>query len=343
MRFLLSLVALVVLASCAKAHDAGFSGIKIIQRDHDYVVSVMMHRTELLQAEHKANLAPEEIQSAVGDRLRLTIAGEPAGTQPGLLLTDEANDSITVQYTTKGSATKIECKQRLFPEIEGSKTILTVLKEGQIDQEILLDERHPSYPELVAKESSLNLAVRYIQMGCIHILSGPDHILFVLGLLMLGGGIKPLLKTVTAFTIAHSLTLTLSVTGILHPSSRWVEPLIALSIVAIAYENLRPKPEAKEGPTRDYRPWVAFGFGLIHGFGFAGALSEVGLQGPQLGIALATFNVGVEFGQAGIILLAAPAIGWFSNKQPAKWKVAMSIVSVLIGLIGSFWFIQRLN
>jgi len=336
------LCALWVVASSAFAHDAGISGIKIFQRQHDYVVSAFLHRTSLEQAEKKTGMSKREIEAAVGRRLHLKISGEPVVNQSGVLLLDEADDLITVQFTQSGMVKNFECTNRLFPEVRESKTILTLQTNGQIEQEVLIDAAHPSYPEAPRKDSSLTLALRYIQMGGLHILSGADHILFVVGLLLLGGKIKSLIKTVTAFTIAHSLTLTLSVTGAFQPSSRWIEPLIALSIVAIAYENLRPRPILKEGGPKDYRPLVAFGFGLIHGFGFAGALSEVGLQGPQLGIALATFNVGVELGQLSIILLAAPAIMWFSKKEPAKWKTAMAVGSVIIGLIGSVWFIQRL-
>ena len=180
--------------------------------------------------------------------------------------------------------------------------------------------------------------LRFVREGVLHIFGGPDHILFVLGLLLLGGTLKSLIKTVTAFTVAHSITLTVAATGLWNPGPRYVEPLIALSIVAIALENLRRNGKTAK---RDLRPWFAFGFGLIHGFGFAGALAEVGLPKEALGVALASFNIGVEIGQVTIVLAAAPALALLSARKPAISRNVVVAGSTLIGICGAFWFVTR--
>ena len=124
-----------------------------------------------------------------------------------------------------------------------------------------------------------------------HILIGPDHLLFLVGLLLLGGSLRQLALVVTAFTLAHSLTLTLAVLGLLSPPARIVEPAIALSIVYVGVDNLL----VKSG--RDMRPWIALVFGLVHGLGFASVLREMELPRRALGWSLFSFNLGVEIGQ----------------------------------------------
>src|SRR6185503_11468236 len=151
----------------------------------------------------------------------------------------------------------------------------------------------------------------YVEQGVHHILIGPDHILFVIGLLLPGGGMVRLLKVVTAFTLAHSVTLALAALGVVNPPARLVEPLIALSIVWIGVENLRRAMRARPDAAPlggDRRAAIAFGFGLVHGFGFAGVLAQFGLPKFALGWSLVGFNLGVEIGQAAIVLAVAPLL-----------------------------------
>ncbi len=177
----------------------------------------------------------------------------------------------------------------------------------------------------------------YLSLGFTHILpNGADHILFVLGLFFLSLRVKPLLLQVTSFTVAHSLTLALSLFGVLSLSPRIVEPLIALSIVYVAVENLL---------TDRVRPWrvaVVFSFGLLHGLGFAGALHDLHIPKSDFLGALVSFNAGVEFGQLAVILLAFLVFGWAFGKK-TWYRARISIpASALIGLVGIFWTIQRL-
>jgi hydrogenase/urease accessory protein HupE len=181
----------------------------------------------------------------------------------------------------------------------------------------------------------------YITSGVHHIAIGPDHILFVIGLILLGGRVRDLLKIITAFTLAHSITLTLAAQGIFVPPGRIVEPLIALSIVCIGTDNLMALRESSE-KKRDWRVIFAFGFGLIHGFGFASVLQEFGLPQKTLVPALISFNVGVEVGQAAIVCTVAPLLAWLGTKSE-RWRIHTTRYgSVAIALLGTFWFLQRL-
>ena len=174
----------------------------------------------------------------------------------------------------------------------------------------------------------------YFWLGVDHLLSGIDHLLFVFGLIFLVQGMTILIKTITAFTLAHSITLGLSVFGVVHLPQATAEALIALTLVYLALEI---------GSKNKYlsTPWfLAFGFGLLHGFGFAGALSEIGFANESLLFSLLFFNLGIEAGQ----LVILPIIGfiiWFFNKIKFE-KFSYKLSSYAIGGMGTFWLIERM-
>lgn len=179
---------------------------------------------------------------------------------------------------------------------------------------------------------------QYLSLGFTHIVPlGLDHILFVLGLYLLSTRVKPLLVQVTSFTVAHSVTLGLGLYGFVSISPTIVEPLIAASIVFVAVENLitdRLTP---------WRPYVVFGFGLIHGLGFAGVLREIGLAKDDFINGLIAFNIGVELGQLTVILCAFLAVGfWFRSRSWYRTLVVQP-ASILIALIGAFWMVERIT
>ncbi len=179
------------------------------------------------------------------------------------------------------------------------------------------------------------VAREYLELGFKHIVpEGTDHILFVLGLFLLGNRLKPLLLQVTAFTIAHSITLGLSLYGIFRLSPLIVEPLIALSIAFVAIENICT-PELKP-----WRPFVVFGFGLMHGLGFAGVLTSLGLPRQDFATALVTFNAGVELGQLAVISLAFLVVGWWRQRKWYRQRIVIP-ASGVIAVIGLFWTVQR--
>lgn len=199
-------------------------------------------------------------------------------------------------------------------------------------------ERSPelAIAELAQAEPWHQTAWRYLGLGFYHIIpEGLDHILFVLGLFLLGPRLRPLIWQVTAFTAAHTATLALSIYGIVSLPSRPVEALIALSIAYVAIENIA---------TPKLKPWrvaVVFAFGLLHGLGFAGVLTELGLPQGGYAAALISFNVGVELGQLAVLLGAFACVGWLRGKEWYRARIAIPLSAAIAG-IGLFWFYERL-
>jgi hypothetical protein len=187
------------------------------------------------------------------------------------------------------------------------------------------------------RPTRLEIARQYLWLGYTHILpKGLDHILFVLGIFLLSPRWKTMLLQVTAFTVAHSITLGLSIYGILSLPSRIVEPLIALSIAYVAIENL---------VTRELKPWrlaLVFMFGLLHGLGFAGVLRELGLPRDEFLTALLTFNLGVEGGQLTVIAAALLAVAPFMKKGWYRQRVVIP-ASIAIAAIGLYWTLVRVG
>jgi hydrogenase/urease accessory protein HupE len=180
----------------------------------------------------------------------------------------------------------------------------------------------------------------YAGLGLRHILGGIDHLLFVLGLLLLASGRRALLYTITAFTVGHSVTLSLAVQGFVNFPTRWVEFAIAVSILILAVELSRSNDAASSRLRR--RPWeLAFAFGLLHGLGFAGALSEVGLPVGEIPVALLSFNLGIEFGQ---LFFVAAVLGVVAALRPRAahgpaWL--RKVPAYAIGILASFWCFER--
>ena len=203
--------------------------------------------------------------------------------------------------------------------------------------------------DVAATPTRLDVARSYLVLGIEHILLGIDHLLFVLGLLLLVGNAKRLVVTVTAFTVAHSITLAAATLGLVHVPQAPVEAVIALSVMFVAAELLR----ARQGrPSLTARaPWVvAFAFGLLHGLGFAGALREVGLPQIDIPIALLFFNVGVEVGQLAFIAAVVVALALIARltapRRDESWLVrAEQLVhaplAYLIGCAAAYWTIDR--
>jgi hypothetical protein len=211
----------------------------------------------------------------------------------------------------------------------------------------------PSVPSFIVEAAprATQVAVTYLKLGVEHILGGIDHLLFVLTLLILVTGTRRLIVTVTAFTLAHSLTLAGATLGFVHVPGRPVEAAIALSIVFVAAEIIHSR-QGRTGLT-ERLPWViAFTFGLLHGFGFASALSEVGLPQSAIPVALFCFNVGVELGQLlfiasvfAVIALAdyTPRRFWPSTLKPQLSTHLHLLLPYAIGSVAMFWVIQRIT
>jgi hypothetical protein len=236
-----------------------------------------------------------------------------------------------------------------FPEVMGTM-VLTVERPGEeayaepleggrysSTLPLHLESSNPALSMMADREPrAFDASIKYLALGFTHIFPhGLDHVLFVIGLFLLSPKLKPLLAQVTAFTVAHSITLALSLYNVVRLPANVVEPLIAMSIAFIAIENLcttRLKP---------WRPIVVFGFGLVHGLGFAGVLQEFGLPRSQFVTALLSFNGGVELGQLAVLAIAFAGVGFLRQRTWYRGVIAMP-ASFAIAAIAVVWTIQRI-
>ena len=246
-----------------------------------------------------------------------------------------------------------------------TRAVIDCGAKGLVDQELLIEGLHvtimdvlvritfvdaakftrilrASQPSVVVRKGERDRgdALGYARLGLGHILTGIDHLLFVLGLLLIVAGFPHLLKAITAFTMAHSVTLGLASFGVVRLSPTPVEAVIALSIVFLAVELARHHGGA-DGLTYK-KPWlVAFMFGLLHGFGFAGTLTQIGIPASDIPLALLSFNVGVEAGQLGFIAVVLALVYSLRTLEitPPAWT--RPIPAYTIGSFASFWFLNR--
>lgn len=222
--------------------------------------------------------------------------------------------------------------------LQSDKGVVFAYKSDEVQiYNRLLTAYDPSI--MIEKSAHSGGAFSYIFLGVEHILMGVDHLLFVLALLLIVSNIKLLMQTITAFTFSHSLTLGLATLGIVDFSQSYIEAMIALSIIFLARELLY-----KDKHTLSYtKPWlVALGFGLLHGLGFATALSEVGLPSAHLVLSLLYFNLGVEIGQILFIFSVLIIIRVFKSVSEGYHNRIKKVTVYMIGVVSSYWFIERL-
>ncbi len=224
---------------------------------------------------------------------------------------------------------------------------VTVQVDGQSHQ-LVFDQTHADYPAitraLTPQQWGAQLYVivsQFVWLGVLHILTGYDHILFLLSLVLLARSLRQVLILVTAFTLAHSVTLTLAGLHIITLSPRVVEPLIALSIVYVAARNIWQLRHHAEADPRSGDRWlVAAGFGLVHGLGFAGALTDAGVPANFFVPALVSFNVGIEGGQLIILLAVLPVLAFI--KRWRSWRPVFMSSSAVIAGLAAIWCIGRI-
>lgn len=230
----------------------------------------------------------------------------------------------------------VEVRASLFPYDLNHQTFLNIYEGAALRSQLILNRSHTRAEYFAGSQQGTIAVIRkFLPEGIHHILIGPDHLLFLVGLLLLGGSVRKLMLLVTSFTLAHSITLSLATLGVLIPPARLIEPAIALSIVYVGADNLLSRGG------RDVRAWIAFIFGFIHGFGFANVLREMDLPRQAVGWSLFSFNVGVEIGQ--LLVVAAVASGLHALRSRSEWagrRVAFA-GSVFVIVAGGFWFVQR--
>ncbi len=346
--------ALALLPALARAHQAGLSYGEVTIRGERVEVALRASAAELAfgfpalgdavsggardfgVGPRERALSPDSVREIMG-----TISLNRGGTECPLERGEgrtEAPDGLrlTFAYRCAGGG-PIEVRAGFVGRMPRGHTHLAkVLVGGRIEEhvaragsELMVIDAPP------AKGSQLR---RFIALGIEHIFTGYDHVAFLLGLLLLGGGLGQVVRAITSFTVAHSVTLALAALGVLAPPPRFVEPLIAASIVWVAIENLRA---LRPGAARRAPRWfIGFAFGLVHGFGFAGALRELALPRPELTMALVGFNAGVELGQATIVAVAFPLLARM-RRWPRFVPGGLRAGSIALGLAGLGWFIQR--
>ncbi len=227
-----------------------------------------------------------------------------------------------------------------YPEEYGSNVLRLRMAESDEVRAAWLQQGEFSEPFALVGElaprSRREVAFDYTVLGFTHILPlGLDHILFVLGIFLLSLQLAPILWQVSAFTVAHTITLGMTIYGLISLPTTIVEPLIAASIVYVGVENI------VIGQLKPWRVVIVFCFGLLHGMGFAGVLGNIGLPESEFLTALLTFNIGVELGQLAVIGLALLTVGWFRNRSWYRQRIVIPI-SALISIIGAYWTVERL-
>jgi len=303
--------------------------VKDLDRDHDGAVT-----------EHELSQASAAIEAGVVPLVVPYSAGEPCtGALSSTRLVEQDGISVAMHYACKPGAPR-RVDVRLFSALpKGHRHLFREVRAGAPPRDDILFSGHeqaalvgtsgdPAAPD-DARPSGF---FAFFRLGLEHILTGYDHLVFLFGLVLVRGRPRDYVGVVTAFTLAHSVTLGLSVLGVVHPSPRLVEPAIALSIVYVGVENFIVKDA-----TRRWR--ITFPFGLLHGFGFAGALTELDLPRTRVPGALVAFNLGVEAGQLAALAVALPLV-LAATKRHTRAPLTRAL-SVAVAVAGGAWFVAR--
>jgi hydrogenase/urease accessory protein HupE len=285
-----------------------------------------------LVAERSAALA-----TMLGARFTVSADGRALTPQwsAAEVLADRHSLRFPLRYAQPARPGRLQVAAVMFPYDPNHQTFLNIYEDDAVTQAIL-DRGHSGFEYFAGtRQGAVAVVRKFLPAGIHHILIGPDHLLFLVGLLLLGGTIRQLAVIVTAFTVAHSITLSLAALNLVSPPARIIEPAIALSIVYVGADNLL----IRDG--RDVRAWIAFAFGFIHGFGFANVLREMDLPARALGWSLFAFNAGVEIGQLLVVSVVATALAALRTRNEAAGRQLAVAGSVVVIAAGAFWFIQR--
>jgi hydrogenase/urease accessory protein HupE len=335
----------------AMAHPVPFSYLDVSIEPGSINLTLVVH---VFDAARELGVNPPELLldpsmlGPQGAKLVALLRGRLQIAAGGQILTDDAWSTpeplpdrqslrLRARYRTGGALGAVTVTARLFSYDPMHQTFLNFYENGALTSQAILDRSHPQFEYFAGSRQGIFAVIRkFVPAGIHHILIGPDHLLFLVGLLLLGGSIRRLLLVVSSFTIAHSVTLTLAALNLVTPPARVIEPAIALSIVYVGVDNLMV------GRGRDVRAWIAFAFGFIHGFGFANVLREMNLPSQALGWSLFSFNLGVEIGQLLVVVLVASALAALRSSNEAASRRLAFAGSLAVVLVGAFWFLQRI-
>ena len=352
LRYLSAVIVLHVslLAQSAVAHPAPFSYLDLNLRDGHIQATLVVHAidfayelgiedpVQLLQQE-QVEMERTNLFNLLRDRLTLRVDNHLVPFDAGqvAVLPSRQSVQLSMQYELNDEPGHIAVQALLFPYDPNHLTFLNVYERGELVAQRIFDPSRLEHEYFTGTNDGRWAVVgRFVPVGIHHIVIGPDHILFLLGLLLLGGSLSSLIMIVTAFTLAHSVTLSLAVLGVVTPPASVVEPAIALSIIYVGADNLLVSQEG-----RDVRAWIALAFGFIHGFGFAGVLADMDLPRQALGWTLASFNIGVELGQLVIVALIATGLAAIRQRSAVTSHRITITGSVVVMLAGAYWFVER--
>lgn len=355
---LASWLALLALASSAVAHSAGLSHGDYRWQDGRLLAAVSFARSDLIDKlpwlvdrEGRKSLVAFEDQRArlgawLGDGLDVETDGARCSPTFDAMRFDGDGIAFAIAYACPGQARTLTVATRFLIDLDANHRHVATVQVDDRSASFVTSVDHPSFafavaPAATAQETDHQASnggagfSSFLGMGIAHILTGYDHLLFLLGLVLVGGPLRSLALAVTAFTVSHSITLALAALDVWTPSTRIVEPCIALSIAYIGVENWFVDSAAG-------RFKITFPFGLVHGFGFASALRAVAIPRPQIPLALFGFNLGVEIGQLGVVALLLPLV-LLVRKREAPRRPATRACTVAVALAGAVWFVIRVK
>lgn len=356
--FAAAIAATMLTASPASAHAIGLSTGEYTARGASVVGKLAFARGEVaalapnIDENHDGHLTPAEVDAShtlIRDRVLGRIDVRAGGEKCTATLTDAALSEqdgllLTGRWDCKSDDKPFEVELGILDDLSrGHRHVARIVAGTTTHDEVLYGTQKkltiapevatPSAPTSKSDGAERGGFWSFFKMGIEHILTGYDHLVFILGLVLARARVRSLLTIITAFTVAHSITLALAVLGVWAPSSRIVEPAIALSIAYVGIENFFVKDASKR--------WrITFPFGLIHGFGFAGALQEIALPRSAVPTALVSFNVGVEAGQLSVLAVLLPLVlflrgtTWFEPR-------GVRVVSGAVAVAGGIWFVSR--
>lgn len=350
----------VVCCGNASAHQINLSQARIvIHPDRSVDVDVAMKGSDIDRVagthvfdEHTGLVRPDALAASAAAvaayiQARAVVLGEHGALcrpDAGTVAPDQDGASVRTRWSCAGVGGKLRYRSTVLTDVAPDAKQVVLIGSGADQAQDLLDSTRSEVALTEAPRPTLVQVVgRYVVAGMEHIFTGYDHICFLIAIILWARRLWPVVKIVTAFTVAHSITLSLAALDIVRIPSAITEPAIAVTIILVAVENF---------VSRDVqRRWRAtFGFGLIHGFGFASALQEFGLPRAALVPALASFNIGVEFGQIAIVCLALPLLLGLdrllaarARPAPALSRPALAVyaISAVIAALGSYWFLER--
>jgi len=353
-RIFLGVLAL-AFAAAAHAHQTKLSSSALVPVGSSVEATLELNGADLNVAtgvtltDQAGEVSPKLLESHRGvvfdyiaSRVRLGIdGGAPCAAVPGALRAKRDHVVATLHFRCPPHGGPLQYRVTLFHEVDPAARHIVTMAGGE-RRFGLLSASNSGFALSASAPDLTEVLWRYLAAGVEHIAIGYDHIAFLLAVIVLARRFWPLFAVITAFTIAHSLTLSLAVLGVVTLPSRFVEPAIAASIVYVAAENFF---------VRDirHRWWVTFAFGLVHGFGFASVLREYGIPQHAMVPALAAFNVGVEIGQLIVVFIAV--VAWralfavaaqcgASVQEPARRRIALAVSAAVLG-IGLYWLLQR--